>query len=130
MEANKNFVLEKIEVRNVEVKCDEGSYAYNCMRCKKTCQKPATIKDFEKRKYCTDKDCNCPSSYHIYQPFALVPTSAKIKTTQLDMKTEYEANFKQKLTSEDKLNMAKGKVLTPLEQLVINARLLDSTGFD
>jgi hypothetical protein len=43
------------------------------------------------------------------------------------MKAEYEANFQQKLTSEDELNMAKGKVLTPLEQLVTNARLLDST---
>jgi hypothetical protein len=126
MEANKNFVLEKTEVRKVEVKCDEGLYAYNCMRCKKICEKPEKIKNFEK-KMCTDKDCNCPSSYHIYQPFALLATSAKVTATQKDMKAEYEANFQQKLTSEDELNMAKGKVLTPLEQLVTNARLLDST---
>nr|CAH0104742.1 unnamed protein product [Daphnia galeata] len=118
---------EKSHVRNVEVKCDEGFFAYNCNRCKKTCEKPEKIKDFEK-KMCTDKDCNCPSSSHVYQPFALLATSAKVTTTQKDMKAEYEANFKQKLTScEDELNMAKGKVLTPLEQLVTNARLLDST---
>jgi hypothetical protein len=125
MEANKNFVLEKIEVRNVEVKCDEGLYAYNCNRCKKTCEKPTKITNFEK-KMCTDKLCDCPLSCHVYQQFALFATSAKVKTTQLDMKTEYEANFKQKLTSEDELNMAKGKVLTLLEQLGTNARLLDS----
>jgi hypothetical protein len=56
----------------------------------------------------------------------LFATSAKVKTTQKDMKAEFEANFQQKLTSEDELIMAKSKVLTLLEQLGTNARLLDS----
>jgi GTP-binding protein EngB required for normal cell division len=40
IEANKNFVLEKTEVHMVQVKCDEVFLAYNCEKCKKTCEKP------------------------------------------------------------------------------------------
>jgi GTP-binding protein EngB required for normal cell division len=133
MEANKNFVVEKTEMRNVEVKCEKGFSAYNCNRCKKTCEKPEKIKKFEK-KLCTDKDCYCPAHFHVYQQFAWVPTSAKLTTTLRDMKAEFEANFKQKLTNEDfmtncldELNMAKGTVLSLLEQVGTNARSLNST---
>ncbi len=133
MKASKNYVLEKTEVCIVPVKCDKGLSAYNCNRCKKTCEKPAKIKDFEK-KMCKNKDCNCPPSSHVYQHFALLATSAKVTTTLQDMKAEYEANFKQKLTNEDlmagcleELNMAKGKVLSLLEQVGTNSRSLNST---
>jgi hypothetical protein len=135
MEANKNFVLEKTEVRNVEVKCDKGFSAYNCKRCKKTCEKPAKIKEKEfEKKMCKDSLCSCPSSAHVYQHFSLVKTTAKVTTTLLDMKAEYESNHNRKLKTEDimascldDLNMAKGKVLSLLEQIGANAKSLDST---
>jgi hypothetical protein len=133
IEANKNFVLEKTEVRNVEVKCDKGFSAYNCKQCKKTCEKPAKIINFE-RKMCTDRHCNCPPAAHVYQHFSLVKTTAKVTTTLLDMKAEYESNHNRKLKTEDimascldDLNMAKGKVLSLLEQVGANAKSLDST---
>ncbi|XP_046463233.1 uncharacterized protein LOC124209330 [Daphnia pulex] len=133
IEANKNFVLEKTEVRNVEVKCDKGFSAYNCKQCKKTCEKPAKIINFE-RKMCTDRNCYCPPSAHVYQNFSLLKTTAKVTTTLLDMKAEYESNHNRKLKTEDimascldDLNMAKGKVLSLLEQVGANAKSLDST---
>jgi hypothetical protein len=133
LESNQNCILYGTEVRNVEVKCNKGFSAYNCNRCKKTCEKPEKINNFEK-KLCTNKDCNCPPSSHVYQRFALVATSTKVTTTQRDMKAEFEGNFKEKLTSEDlmaicwdKLNVAKGKVLSLLEQVGTDSRSLNST---
>ena len=120
MESNPNFVKEKRKlekkVRKLKVKCDKGFSAYYCKRCKKTCEKPAEIKIFEKR-MCTDKDCNCPSSSHVYRQFTLVPTSVKVTTTLRDLKAEYEAHFKLKLACEeleDDLKVTKGKFFTLL----------------
>ena len=135
MESNTNVILEKRErkrrerkeVRNLKVKCDKGFSAYNCKRCNKTCEIPAKIKNFEKRKYCIDADCHCSARVHVYRPYTLVPTSANVTTTLREMEAEFEANFNKKLTKEEleyELNMAKGKVFTLLGT---QARLLDST---
>jgi hypothetical protein len=117
----------------VEVKCDKGFSAYNCKQCKKTCEKPVKIINYE-RKMCTDKNCNCPPSAHVFQQFSLKPTLAKVTTTLLDMKAEYESNHNRKLKTEDimanyldKLNMSKVKMLSLLEQMGANVKSLDST---
>jgi hypothetical protein len=126
METNKNFVVEKTEIRYVQIKCDKGFRAYNCHRCKRTCE--PRVKEFKKRA-CTSSNCPCPITEHELQTFEWQPRSVTIKTTLLDMKAEYESNYDDKMTPEQllancliELDVTKAKVLSLLDQLGINAR--------
>jgi hypothetical protein len=78
------------KVNMAEVKCYKGFSAYNCKRCKKTCEKPAKIINFEK-KMCKDRYCNCPPAAHVYQHFSLLKIKEKVTTPLLDMKAKHES---------------------------------------
>nr|CAH0098406.1 unnamed protein product [Daphnia galeata] len=132
METNKNFVVEKVEMRPVKMDCDKGFKAYNCNRCKTTCEPP--VKKLFKKRQCTYKSCPCPEFAHEFQTFEWRKSKVIVKTTMLDMKAEYESNFDDKMTTEqlllncqNDLDLTKGKVLSLLDQVGINARTLDST---
>ncbi|XP_046463228.1 uncharacterized protein LOC124209326 isoform X2 [Daphnia pulex] len=134
MESNKNFIVEKTEMRLIEMLCEKGYFAYNCRRCGKTCEKPNKLKYSERLQKRKCEFCTCPDSEHEYQTFEWRLTPVKITTTLKDMKAEYESNYGRKVTAEqlladnlDELNMAKAKVFSLLEQVGISARKLDST---
>ncbi len=134
MESNKNFIVEKTEMRLIEMLCEKGYFAYNCRRCGKTCGKPNKLKYSERLQKRRCEFCTCPASEHEYQQFEWRLTTVKIKTTLKDMKAEYESNYDRKVSVEqlladnlEELNVAKAKVFSLLEQVGINARKLDST---
>jgi hypothetical protein len=116
--------------------CEKGYFAYNCRRCRNTCEKqfkPKNTDRLQKRK-CDKEFCPCPASEHDYQTFEWRLTPVKITTTLKDMKAEYESNYDRKVSLEqlladnlEEMNMAKGKVFSLLEQVGISARSLEST---
>jgi GTP-binding protein EngB required for normal cell division len=136
MESNKNFTFEKTEMHLTKMSCAKGFSAYNCRRCRDTCERPIKPKNtdrLQKRK-CDKELCPCPASEHEYQTFEWRLTPVKITTTLKDMKFEYESNYDRKVSVEqlladnlEELNVAKAKVFSLLEQVGINARKLDST---
>jgi hypothetical protein len=133
METNKNFVVDKEEMRTVKMDCDKGFNAYNCNRCKTTCEPPVQNVFSEKRQ-CNNKSCPCPDFAHEFQPFEWRKSKVIVKTFTLKMKAEYESNFADKMTTEklifhcqNDLDLTKRKVLSLLQQVGINARTLDST---
>nr|CAH0100500.1 unnamed protein product [Daphnia galeata] len=102
METNKNFVVEKEEMRTVKMNCAKGFNAYNCNRCKTTCEPPVQNVPFSEKRQCNNKSCPCPDFAHEFQPF------------------EWRK-------SKNDLDLTKRKVLSLLQQVGINARTLDST---
>jgi hypothetical protein len=138
MDANKNFTFEKTEMRLTKFTCGKGFFAYNCRRCRDTCERPVKQKKTERlatiKRKCDKEFCTCPASEHEYQQFEWRLTPVKITTTLKDMKAEYESNYDRKVSVEqlladnlDELNVAKAKVFSLLEQVGINARSLEST---
>ncbi|KAI9559815.1 hypothetical protein GHT06_013822 [Daphnia sinensis] len=132
METNKNFVVERTEMRPVKVDCDKGLSAFNCNKCTATCEKPSQKKF--KNRICTNEFCTCSKSAHEVQPFTWIPCPVKVKTTLNEMKAQFESNANRKFTTQElmedcleELNIANAKVLSLLDQVGANARSLDST---
>ena len=40
MEINKNYTIEKTQMRLTKLECNEGFFANNCHRCRDTCERP------------------------------------------------------------------------------------------
>jgi hypothetical protein len=134
MESNKIFTFEKTEMRLIEMLCEKGYFAYNCRRCRNTCERPIQLKYNERLQKRRCEFCTCPASEHEYQSFEWRLLPVKITTTLKDMKAEYESNYDRKISVEQliadnlvELNVAKAKVFSLLEQVGISARSLEST---
>ncbi|KAI9550832.1 hypothetical protein GHT06_005413 [Daphnia sinensis] len=133
MKTNKHFAVESTEMFPVQVECDSGLMAYNCMNCKKTCEMPSRPTSSKKR-FCEDDSCRCAVSDHEFQPFTWTLVPAIVRRTRNEMEAQFESYANRKLTTEElmancshDLNIAKAKVLSLLEHMGDNARSLDST---
>jgi GTP-binding protein EngB required for normal cell division len=136
MESDKNVIFEKTEMRPTKFTCPKEFFAYNCHRCRNTCERPIKLKYSERQqnRKCDKEFCTCPASEHEYQQFEWRLTPVKIPTTLKDMKAEYESNYDRKVSVEqlladnlEELNLAKAEVLRLLEQVGISAQSLEST---
>ncbi|XP_046655010.1 uncharacterized protein LOC124348779 [Daphnia pulicaria] len=103
MESNKIFTFEKTEMRLIEMLCEKGYFAYNCRRCRNTCERPIQLKYNERLQKRRCEFCTCPASEHEYQSFEWRLLPVKITTTLKDMKAEYESNYDDKMTTEQLL---------------------------
>ncbi|XP_057365084.1 uncharacterized protein LOC130685825 [Daphnia carinata] len=132
MEATKNFTFEQTE----KLQCEKGYFAYNCGRCNKTCERQIKKQKSLPKKtgHCGNNACHCPPSDHKMEEmeWRLVPD--KVTLTFLDMKAQYELNYEGKMDAEKMLDecsydleVARVKVLTLLEQVAKNVKLLEST---
>ena len=130
-----NDSFEKSEMRLVQVNCDKGFWAYNCLKCQQTCD--SGVKSFansEKTEMCRKQMCFCPDSEHEFQITEWRTTSVMTRTTLLDMKAEYESIYGKGMTNEqlqakclNDLNQNKTKILNLLKQVGDSTRLLEST---
>jgi hypothetical protein len=138
MEASKNFVIENKILSYNRFPCKKEFYAYNCKKCGRTCEQPIRSANPDKLgkniKMCSHLACPHLASDHDYENFEIRQTTKIIKTTLLDFKEKYQSNADEKVANEqlladcsDKLDVAKAKVFSLLDQLGENVRSLEST---
>ncbi|XP_045024262.1 uncharacterized protein LOC116931385 isoform X1 [Daphnia magna] len=136
MEATKNFTVEQTVMRRRKLNCEKGFFAYNCEKCRKTCERRVTKKSslHKEKRPCENQACKCPPSDHYVEEREWSTFPEKVSKTLQDMKAQYELNYDGKMTAEkilnacsDDLQMARGKVLSLLEQVAKNVDLLEST---
>lgn len=138
MEANKHFLVDKMEIRRRKVNCDKGLMAYNCRHCRRTCEGPMRSISFVSirkiKKQCCHIFCPCPASQHDYQRFQWRQVCEKVTTTLEEMKAEYESNYNDKLTTEQllmdcqhELKMTKAELFCLLARVGSNCLLLEAT---
>ncbi|KAK4030183.1 hypothetical protein OUZ56_023160 [Daphnia magna] len=136
MEATKNFTVEQTVLRRRKLNCEKGFFAYNCKKCRKTCERRVTKKSslHKEKRPCENKACKCPPSDHSVEEREWGLICEKVSMTLQDMKAQYESNCKGMMTAEKLLNLctedlhvARAKVLSLLEQVAENVRLLEST---
>lgn len=136
IEANKNFFIEKTEMKLVQIPCEEGQWAYNCAQCQQTCDLPMSqtnSKELPNSKSPCKKN-KCSGHDHSYQRFFWCNTPVKVETTMEKVKAEFELNNKRKLKTEEllgkcseELSSNKIKVIDLLHQVGTTARSLDAT---
>ncbi|XP_045024273.1 uncharacterized protein LOC123469399 [Daphnia magna] len=136
MEATKNFTVEQTVMRPRKYSCEKGFFAYNCEKCRKTCERRVTKKSslHKEKRPCENKACKCPPSDHCVDEWEWFLIPEKVSMTLQDVKAQYELNYDDKMTAEKILNactedllMARAKVLSLVEQVAENVRLLEST---
>lgn len=133
MEDTRNYTVETKQVKIVQkIECDKGFKSYNCCKCRKTCERRVE-KVFKKRK-CHENDCSCQASQHKFDDFEYCPVTETVIKTLSDMNAEFESSYGDKMSTEEllesyseKVDIAKGKVLSLLDQMEADARSLDST---
>ena len=142
MEMTKNFEVKKSVPKYVKKACPLGKSAYNCLRCKKTCDSVefydigfiGDIFGIKEKEHCQHLACPCPGSDHEYQTFRWRLTTETVILTLHDMKAEYQLHFKEKMTNEQlttkctiDLMETKKKVIKLLNQVGASVRSLEST---
>ncbi len=138
MENNKNFTIEKTVMRIVKVPCENGTWAYNCHQCRKTCKANDSSNNFDlirnAKKKCDHLLCPCPGSAHEYEKLQWRSVMEKVTTTSYEMKAEFESNYKSRQITEHMLancskqfDQAKVNVMTLLDQVCSSFRSLEST---
>ena len=137
METNKNFVIEKTEMKLAKVDCEEGELAFNCTICCQTCEAPSHLinsRELSRKSACSNEKCKLLEHDHSNETFFWRYVPVKVETTFDKMKFEYELNYKRKLETEElllkcseDLNQTKGKVIELLYKVGVTARSLDST---